>query len=389
MLQLTAQQEETLHKLETASFNEFCKRAGKDATSYAALVGDVLIDELKTVIHIADADDGIPQSLSDHFRSAIQESDMFKRIRIIENHANATRLSHIIGGAPRQMINYSYLLSLAEALRLPVPSPANDNALRLLLDSLPLRLMWDNNFNAFVKRETLLDNIPCICVFHTITSGLKTLAHLVATAVIELGDPLPIVIRCRDMRNDASFKTDCREVLRAIFGEGDLLIPLHKEYAYGYRDAIHMYLYTQLVSGAFDFVWLHEYGHLLLGHLLTGPSHRVEFEADEFATATMFRAVETFPKYEMVRAAQPEMIEDLVHFDRTLYLCGAALSLSVLCLFDLFRMGDSPTHPLGKARVHNIAKRYPEIEILNFVRNVHQALNPTLGDYWSVTAKID
>lgn len=387
MLQLSTEQVETLRKLETASFNQFCKRAGKDATSYAALVSDVLIDELKTAIHTAG--DGIPQSLSDHFRNAIQESNMFEKIRIIEDHANATRLSHIIRGAPRQMINYSYLSTLAEALGLPIPSPADDTPLRVLLDALPLRLMWDNNFNAFVKRETLLANIPCICVFHTITSGLKALADLVATAIVEIGDPLPIVIRCSDIRKEPSFKTDCRNVLQAIFGEGNLLIPLHEKHAYGRRDSMHLYLHTYFVSGAFDFVWLHEYGHLLLGHLLKGPSHRVEFEADEFAAATMFRAVETFPKYEMARAEEPEVVQDLVEFDRTLYIFGAALALSVLCLFDLFRMGDSPTHPPGKARVHNIAKRYPAIDILSFVRNVHQALNPTLEDYWSVTAKID
>ena len=306
MLRLTAQQLETLHTLETASFTAFCSRTGKDAASYAALVRKVVMDELRTAINTAG--DGIPQSLSDHFRTAMKQSDMFTMIKLVESHSNATRLSHIIGGAPRHMINYNYLVSLAHSLRLPAPSPTNNNALRLLLDSLPLRLVWDNNFNAFVNCETLLDNIPCICVYHTIVSGLKTLAHIVATAIVNLGDPFPILIQCNDIRNDASFKTDCREVLRAIFGEGELLIPLHREHAFGNRDTFHMYVYTYLVSGAFDFVWLHEYGHLLLGHLLSGPSHRVEFEADQFAAATMFRAVEKFPKYEMVGA---DIVEDI------------------------------------------------------------------------------
>lgn len=122
---------------------------------------------------------------------------------------------------------------------------------------------------------------------------------------------------------------------------------------------------------------------------MEGPSHHVEFEADEFAAATMFRAVEKFPKYEILRATQPEIVDDLVQLERTFYICGASLSLSVLCLFDLFQEGESSTHPPGKSRVQNIAKRYPEIDILNFVRNMHQALDPTLQDYWGVSTKSD
>ena len=385
MLQLTKQQEETLHDLEMASFNEFCSRIEKDSTSYARQLSDTLTDELNRVIHLSA--DGIPQSLTDHFRNAIQQNDIFGQMKIVEVHANMTRLTHIIGGAPRQMLNYGYLQSIVENLHLPVLTPDDDNALRVLLDSLPLRLIWDNNFNAFVTGETLIDDIPCVCVYHAITSGLKSLAAVVSTAIIQLGDPFPVVIRCKEIRNENSFKTDCRKALQSIFGEGDLLIPISKQHAFGSQDQMQMYFYSMIVSGAFDFVWLHEYGHLLLGHLLEGPSYHVEFEADEFAAVTMFNAVEKFPKFEILRATQPEIVEDMLQLERTFYLYGAALSLSVLCLFDLFQKSESSTHPPGKARVQNIAKLYPEIDILNFVRNVNQALDPTLQDYWDVSTK--
>ncbi len=387
MSQLTRQQEETLRDLEMVSFNEFCSRIKKDSTSYAKQLSDVLIGELNRVIHLSG--DGIPQSGTDHLRNAIQQTDIFGQLKIVEDHANGTRLTHIVGGAPRQMLNYRYLQSLAESMRLPVLSPGDDNALRALLDSVPLRLIWDNNFNAFVTGETLLDNIPCVCVYHTITSGLKSLAAVVATAIIELGDPFPIIIRCKEIRHENSFKADCRKALQSILGEGDLLVPLSEQHVFGSQDQMQMYIYTSIIAGAFDFVWLHEYGHLLLGHLLEEASHRVEFEADEFAAATMFSAVEKFPKFETLRATQPEVVEELVQLERKFYLWGAALSLSVMCLFDLFQESESPTHPPGKARVKNIAKRYPEIDILNFVRNVHHALNPTLQDYWGVSTKID
>lgn len=310
-------------------------------------------------------------------------------LRAVETHANATRLRHIERAAPRQMFNVNYLLSLAQALRLPAPSLINNDALRLLLDSLPLQMMWDNNFNAFVNQQTLLGNIPCVCVFHTLVSGLKALAHLVGTAIIELGNPLPIVIRCKAIRSEAGFKTDCRKVLKTIFGEGDMLISLNEDYCFGRQDKHHMFVYTCLTAGAFDFVWLHEYGHLLLGHLLKGPSHKVEFEADEFAIRTIFGAVETFPKMEVIGAAHPGILKDYIKLERTLYLSGAALSLSVLCLFDLFGQGASSTHPLGEDRVQNVAKLYPEFDLLNFVRNVHCALNPTLEEYWGVKIKIE
>lgn len=255
MLQLTRQQEETLHDLEMASFNDFCSRIEKDSTSYAKQLSDALIDELNRVIHLSG--DGIPQSLIDHFRNARQQGDILGQMKIVEAHANMTRLSHIVGGAPRQMLNYRYLQSLAKSLRLPVLTPIDDNALRILLNSLPLRLIWDNNFNAFVTGETLLDDIPCVCVYHAITSGLKSLSAVVATAIIEFGDPFPVVIRCKEIRHENSFKTDCRKALQSILGEGDLLVPISKQHAFGSQDQIQMYFYTLLVSGAFDFVWLH------------------------------------------------------------------------------------------------------------------------------------
>lgn len=37
------------------------------------------------------------------------------------------------------------------------------------------------------------------------------------------------------------------------------------------------------VDGAQSFVWFHEYGHLLKGHLRRRPSPTIEFEADDFA----------------------------------------------------------------------------------------------------------
>jgi len=387
MLQLTPQQNETLNKLETASFSEFCSRVGKDPANYATSLRDVLADELNMVINTAG--ENIPQSFADYYRTAVQENNLFKQIKIVETHANATRLSHIIEGAPRNMFDYSYLSSLAVALGLPLPSPGDNSALRTLLDSLPLRLYWGNNFNAFVMRETLLGNIPCICVYHTITSGLKALTDLVATAIIEIGDPLPIVINCKNIRNDTTFKADCRKALMAIFGEGELLIPLHKQHVYRYRGSTQFSLYANLTAGAFDFVWLHEYGHLLLGHLLKERSHHIEFEADKFSVTTLFQCFNWFPKYEELRATDPETLEKLIDFDRTFYLFGAGLSLSVLCLFDLFHTEDSLTHPTGKARIDNIAKLYPQIDIMSFIRNVYHAINPTLREYWGVTAKID
>lgn len=44
-------------------------------------------------------------------------------------------------------------------------------------------------------------------------------------------------------------------------------------------------LIVRVMTGAQHFVWHHEFGHLLRGHLERRPSHQVEREADEFAAA--------------------------------------------------------------------------------------------------------
>jgi hypothetical protein len=377
---LTAGQRAMLQDLERASFDEYCRTARKDSAAYASFLSRVLTNEINTELPLYEA---APPSLREHFTNIVNSNDLFEQMRLVENHANQTRLDHVIRGSPREMLNYDYLSSLANTLRLPIPHRGDDNSLRLLLDSVPLRLFWQNEFQAFVRHETLLDDIPCICAFQTISVSMKALAHLVATAVVRLGDPFPVVIECAGLCNDDSFKADCRAVVSAILGKGDLHIPLNRRHASeNMRNPVRVAIYGSLVAGACDFVWLHEYGHLVMGHLLTPQSHKIEFEADSFASVTMFRAVEKFPKYEGLAEDDRKF---MIEFDRTFYLLGAALSLTVLCMFDLFDPRESLTHPAGMARVRNLAAQCPSIDIVAFVSNAQQALNPTLKGNWNLS----
>ncbi len=129
-------------------------------------------------------------------------------------------------------------------------------------------------------------------------------------------------------------------------------------------------LHLATVSGAQDFVYYHELGHLLMGHLAIGQSQRVEFEADQFA----------------------RLVVGNTHTDNEgaygWRVVGAAIPLVLLAVLaaKAGNSSGSPTHPASRERVLAFARSFKEPNaslILAYARGIAAACNPALERWWN------
>jgi hypothetical protein len=128
-----------------------------------------------------------------------------------------------------------------------------------------------------------------------------------------------------------------------------------------------------LGSGSVGMVWLHEFGHLLQGHLHSPESHQIELDADRFA----------FTLYAHVWAANPNGIW---------YCLGA---LTVLVVIDIIetvnRIEETKSHPSARRRlsaavnIHNRTDPKQGAIGYYYICALATLISPTLRRKWNVT----
>ncbi len=115
-----------------------------------------------------------------------------------------------------------------------------------------------------------------------------------------------------------------------------------------------------MVAGAQDFVWFHEYAHLLLGHLVVGSCPEVENEADLFAST---------------------IIAELSRWNG-FFSVGMVVMLMILVLMETQKGTPvTRTHPIAGIRLLTALSPFEESERLvlrELVDAVQSALGPVL-----------
>ena len=120
-------------------------------------------------------------------------------------------------------------------------------------------------------------------------------------------------------------------------------------------------------GGGWDFVWLHEYGHLLLGHLDRPTGQNVEYEADSFA----IRALALNPLCQQ----RPEVFP--------LICMGVITLLLVIHILQVSQdHAESETHPSTMSRLY----RYLGDQELKWMmaRRIVAALRPACRSRWDI-----
>jgi hypothetical protein len=192
----------------------------------------------------------------------------------------------IVTSASTLPIDWEYLGGIAREFELTTPSPSSPESLRKMLWSIPHIYQYINDFNAFVGRETLIGNLPCVCIYENLLTASQFFLDIVMRQVLRLDSPykaeLLAVDELENVGSQPGFITVCRSVFDMILGRKEWA-SIEPSYLLS-RSWPEMQLPCHLMFfGATDFVRLHEYGHLLRGHLLKQQTYDIEFQADEFA----------------------------------------------------------------------------------------------------------
>lgn len=187
-------------------------------------------------------------------------------------------------------INYGYVSKIAKMMGLSGVSEENPDSLKNFLLNVPLMNLFDLEFNAFVSEDTIIDGIPCVCV-HT---SLPELAEFYTNLFLCVLIPEKVQSRMQ-LESDKAFnhKVKSREFVwscvsgfLALLGATTELgmVPkyqftkIHPQLTYEFLTSLH---------GSSGFVGLHEFGHLLMGHLEKIYDPSLELEADAFAAKTL------------------------------------------------------------------------------------------------------
>jgi hypothetical protein len=352
-IQLAPSLRQSLKDLEEHSFREYCQKMGFSPKEHERLLLRIAKEEIETILRMSGVDN--PATISqirEEIKELLSATDWweFKRLQIksqAESVAGA-----IAKRAPSLPIDWVYLKSVSNELGIPSPTPRNTKSIISFVLAVPHLQVYGTEFNAFVSKETTLD-LPCVSVYEHLIVAIEHFLDVVMNAIIQItregkaSVAEPTVLRERG--RNSSFVKACSECLDMILCRRDVVV--HDNNLCISRSLPEMQLPFRLMAGgATDFVWNHEYGHLLMGHLLLGASHKVEFEADMFAWKTLSSRYDD---------------HDSAPF---WYLLGGLSLLTVLTIVELILKDDpSPTHPSAQSRLNVILSHIGKPESSHFL----------------------
>jgi len=339
--QLTPSQLRRLEEHEKQSFHEFSRRIGYPPDELEKYLLQMAKEEIELTIRMASMEN---QELEDRVREDVKDmlsaNDWwtFKRFQVkTQAEALAADISRQWHSLP---VNWNYLNQISDELKIRRPRPDSPESVISFVLSIPHVQIYGTEFNAFVGQETDLDDIPCVSVYEHLIIATERFLDVVLKGLIRQTSAGSVTVaEPEDLKSagkDSKFMDACEESLSAVLCRTDIIV--HDPDMLLSRTWPEMQLpFRMIAAGATDFVWNHEYGHLLMGHLQRGSCHQVEYEADAFAWKVQLS------KYDW-------------HPDASFwYLLGG---ISILTLFIMIEAitkdGPSESHPSGKNRLYAI-----------------------------------
>lgn len=283
-LPLTETQMRQKLAMERQSFLHFCKDIGRNPVEFERLLLD--IEQRR-----AREDRGGAFSLTvEQCDRLFSTSDYWEYWEWSGECTRKNRIRFLVESAPRELFCFDFLSDIATTLGLDSSFIRDDDALSLLLDAIPTLTIWGKEFQAFVSGASRFGGIPHVCEYASLDMVLDVFVDVSGGGIFEISnDELTI----RDASEIAShYPVDStpevlKEVLNFARGAGDAVLWYDPDITFRSRFPSHLTLGQSMTFGAQEFVRSHEWGHFLMGHLLTGPCPKVEFEADLFATRTL------------------------------------------------------------------------------------------------------
>lgn len=253
----------------------------------------------------------------------------------------------ILQAAPSLPINYVHSSKIARIMGLADISGENTSSLNNFLLNVPLMNLFDLEFNAFLTGDSLIEDIPSVCIYSIVPELAEFFTNLFLSCLVvndrEHRVAFPSLVDLSNYANKPGFNKSCLSGFKGILGEifEVFIVPKH------YFSKLHPRLTVEFLSalhGLSSFVKFHEYGHLLMGHLEREPSPSLELEADAFAARVLVKTAKN-------------------NWELQWIALGIAILFNILEIIEVLNPTDAMTHPKAVDRLSIIEEEFQGIKI--------------------------
>ncbi|WDI43371.1 hypothetical protein [Bremerella sp. P1] len=288
--------EQRIELIELESIRQFAGSVGVSMEDFATQVLEEHRRQAKRRLSVLESTEGIPKVLRDwetqHYRSVIESDSLLDWTRS-GTAGKRILIDSTLNGFFTEL-GEDYWSSIFD------PPPVEDGeppttvvgGLLELISKVRSVNLFERQMNAFFSPSLGILGVPVVCVYPQLEKTIDLVANLLCYCFVQLEDYATEPDRIEDKlkriarRDDIRFVT--REVVRLARCEtiGGIVYPTCT--ASGETADFRSLLeYRLLALAAIQFVWFHEFGHVLLGHTGQGPSKEFELQADAFALAVL------------------------------------------------------------------------------------------------------
>jgi len=342
-LRLSDRQARHLAKLKKQSFHRYCEEHRYSPDEHEEFLLKLVKSDLRRIA-TAQGYDSYDQ-YPDDMKSVIDSTDYWAVTCDAHKRRASQIAEEIVKSQDLLPINWDYVKNLADELELKYTD--KDELIRNVITGLPHIPTFEVEFNAFVGKELLVDNIPCVCVHESLPTASRSFIDVLSGGMFHFnpdrnGVELRNLSELIEISRDKKFMEVCKTCMEMIFGRSTGAVLYEKYLASLSTPELFLPVRT-ITTSAHYFVWLHEYGHLLMGHLLREPCHEVEYEADNFA----WRVVEA-------KAAGNPHQGPYLRF-------GAFSMLNIFQLIEIVQNSiESESHPTARKRIRRLIRLVKE-----------------------------
>ncbi|HXU40299.1 MAG TPA: hypothetical protein VN937_28335 [Blastocatellia bacterium] len=375
-LRLTPKQRAAVSKLERDSFAEHCRRFNYSPAEHERSLLAQSKDELRVMLSIQNrGDKDLPQEVIEATRDYLGAPDYWTYKRLQNRDEVMDAATDIAAIAPSLPINWPYVHNVAREYGIALPVAQQPDSIVSFVTSIPHIVFFGNEFDAFVTRLKMLDDVPAVCMFEQLIASTTDFIDVVMMRVLVQKSESEVDIaeqeRWDTIGKDAAFVENLGGAIDMILARRDWVS--HPSNFLLSRSGPQMPLSASLMfMGAADFVRRHEYGHLLRGHLNQPQHPRIEFEADNFAMTVM---------------ASKEL------YGASFWYKAGAIAVIVMLMIGEAIDGPSPagTHPHARDRLAALLSRDSDENLMLF--GVAQAIlgicRPTLASTYGIRQTVD
>lgn len=341
MFYMRPDQRQSLDLLEQRSFRDYCVAMHYDPSAHASLLlaaAKADWQRFMTTLQETATNPEAAQSIANPYLSATSWVD-YKRLQIADDVDRvAAYITPLRYSLP---IDWAYLEQVASEAKIPIPRIADPLTLAAFLKEIPHALIYGVELNAFVTRDRSIGDLPAVFVYEHLMAAVEVFLDIILKQVIGVNPRGNATVVDESLwgelgRSDP-FVQALRGAIDMVLLRSDSAL-IDSSLALSHSSSRFHAMSRFVFLGAGDFVRLHEYGHLLMGHLRYRPRPALELLADRFAMSVL--------------ASECSDTSGSTFWARL----GAIGALVVLMVCDLIEGLPIDTHPPARARIRALLR---------------------------------